>query len=170
MSPLDKIVAVCQQSVEDRLRGLHDFDALGIGDDSPIEKFLFIALFGAVYYTDCEFTELLIVRPGNLAETRPRITSAMYLRPQAPVDRFRIDFVVEVFDGEEWQKLAVECDGHDFHEKTRKQAARDKARDRVISMSDHAMFRFTGSEIYADPMKCAGQIIEWGHRNYWRKL
>jgi very-short-patch-repair endonuclease len=169
MSPLDKIIAACQQSVEDRLRGLHDFDAVDIGKDSPIELLMFVALWGSVYYTDCEFSDLLIGRPA-VPENRPRSTSAMYLTPQARVDRFRLDFLVEVFDGEGWQKLAVECDGHDFHEKTSKQAARDKARDRAIAMREHTMFRFTGSEIYADPMKCAAQIIEWGHRQYWKKI
>lgn len=44
--------------------------------------------------------------------------------------------------------LAIEIDGHDFHEKTKEQASRDKARDRSITRAGYQVLRFTGSDLY----------------------
>lgn len=57
-------------------------------------------------------------------------------------------------------QLVVECDGHDFHEKTKKQAAADKARDRALLTEGYTVLRFTGSEIWADADKCANEAVE----------
>lgn len=56
-------------------------------------------------------------------------------------------------------KIVVECDGHDFHEKTKDQAQRDKERDRVLQSLGYHVMRFTGSEIYKDAFSCAGEVI-----------
>lgn len=52
----------------------------------------------------------------------------------------------------------VECDGHDFHERTKEQAKRDRSRDRAFQSAGIPVFRFTGSEIYADSLKCAREV------------
>lgn len=52
----------------------------------------------------------------------------------------------------------IECDGHDFHEKTKKQAAHDKQRERALIAEGYTVIRFTGSEIYSDPHKCAEEV------------
>lgn len=44
----------------------------------------------------------------------------------------------------------VECDGHDYHERTKQQASRDKKRDRDFMGIGLKTFRYTGSEIYND--------------------
>ena len=165
--PIEKIIGVCQDRIADRLWEMND--ELKVGD-SPIEKILFLALFGCVKFTLTEFGDVRLSETGDHARLHaPRQRDCLYVTPQAPVQQYRLDFLVEVFDGEGWLKLAVECDGHDFHEKTKKQAARDKARDRIIVTEGYTLFRFTGSEIYADPMKCAEQIVDWAERNYWRR-
>ena len=56
-------------------------------------------------------------------------------------------------------KLAVECDGHDFHEKTPEQAKRDKSRDRDLLNSGYPVMRFSGGEIHSDPRKCSEQVV-----------
>lgn len=53
-----------------------------------------------------------------------------------------------------WVSLVVECDGHDFHEKTKEQAKRDKSRDRDLQAAGITVLRFTGSEIYNDINQC----------------
>ncbi len=55
--------------------------------------------------------------------------------------------------------LIIECDGHDFHEKTKKQAARDKRRDRTLQSSGYKVFRFTGTEITRDSLSCAEEVF-----------
>ncbi len=68
---------------------------------------------------------------------------------------FRLDFA---FFGANGRRIAVELDGHDFHERTKQQAARDKSRDRTLSASGWTCLRFTGSEVYADPSECVRQV------------
>ena len=71
---------------------------------------------------------------------------------------YKIDFVVEAPNGE--MKLAIELDGHDFHEKTKEQAARDRQRERTIVKQGYTIFRFTGSEVFRNPRKCVEEVIE----------
>jgi hypothetical protein len=63
--------------------------------------------------------------------------------------------------GKALRAVLVECDGHDFHERTKDQAARDKKRDRNLATAGWTTLRFTGSEIYADPLKCASDVVEY---------
>lgn len=53
--------------------------------------------------------------------------------------------------------LGIEIDGHEWHEKNKEQAARDKRRDRELLLMNMPIVRFTGSEIYTNSQKC---IIE----------
>jgi hypothetical protein len=74
---------------------------------------------------------------------------------------YRADILIAV-DGNdamtEW--LAVECDGHDFHDRTKQQAAYDRARDRELLAQGVYTIRFTGSEIHHDSHRCA--VETWG--------
>src|SRR5688572_19962442 len=54
--------------------------------------------------------------------------------------------------------LAIECDGHDYHERTKEQARRDRSRDRKLLAAGINTVRFTGSEIYRDAGKCAREV------------
>lgn len=71
-----------------------------------------------------------------------------------PNGNYRLDFAVDP----EGSKIAIECDGHEFHERTKEQAARDKSRDRALQAAGWRVLRFTGSEIFADPGKCASEV------------
>lgn len=55
--------------------------------------------------------------------------------------------------------LCIECDGHDFHEKTKEQVKRDKQRERNLVKKGYKIIRFTGSEIYQDAKKCALETL-----------
>ncbi len=68
--------------------------------------------------------------------------------PQCQVGPYRLDFLLAVAMNGKRLWIAVECDGHDFHERTKKQAAHDKKRDRSIQAMGIRVFRFTGSEIW----------------------
>lgn len=74
--------------------------------------------------------------------------------------KYRVDFLINSIDenGKEI-KLIVECDGHDFHEKTKIQAQRDKKRDRELILSGYTVLRFTGSEIFKDVDICSWEVI-----------
>ena len=66
--------------------------------------------------------------------------------------------------------LAIECDGHDFHEKTKAQVAKDNSRDRYFLQNGIPTMRFSGSEIWRDPVKCVDEIIEHFSHQYWREV
>jgi very-short-patch-repair endonuclease len=70
--------------------------------------------------------------------------------------KYRIDFVIASPD----LKLAIEIDGHDFHEKTKEQAANDRARERSIVREGYTLMRFTGSEIFRNPRSCVNEVAE----------
>jgi very-short-patch-repair endonuclease len=54
--------------------------------------------------------------------------------------------------------VIVECDGHDFHERTKEQAQHDKARDRFLIASGFQVMHFTGTEIHRSPLHCAKEV------------
>lgn len=54
--------------------------------------------------------------------------------------------------------IFVECDGHDFHERTKEQAERDRAKDRKFQEAGIPILRFTGREIFRDPIDCVAQV------------
>lgn len=80
------------------------------------------------------------------------------LTSQAPVAGYKVDFLLWVTCGKEQGGVAIECDGHAFHEKTKEQAARDKKRDREILAAGYPVMRFSGSEVYKDTRGCVDQI------------
>jgi very-short-patch-repair endonuclease len=88
---------------------------------------------------------------------------AANIHVQHPVGTYRLDFAIHLSaqaDGRSLsQWFAIECDGHDFHEKTKEQAQRDKARDRFLTAEGFKILRFTGTEIYADVNLCITEIF-----------
>jgi very-short-patch-repair endonuclease len=74
-------------------------------------------------------------------------------------DTYRVDFLLCAICQGVGRKVVVECDGHDFHEKTKEQAAKDKQRDRTLTKHGYTVVRFTGSEIWDNPCGCANEAI-----------
>lgn len=82
---------------------------------------------------------------------------------QVQIDKYRVDFRIGYRDepiSKKWAYVLVECDGHDFHERTKEQAKRDKGRDRALAAAGFQVVRFTGSEIWADPFACAKEACD----------
>lgn len=76
------------------------------------------------------------------------------LAPQLATSGYRIDFALVAW-GEQY---AIELDGHDFHERTKEQAQRDKSRDRALTAAGWKMVRFTGSEVYRNARGCLEEL------------
>jgi very-short-patch-repair endonuclease len=62
---------------------------------------------------------------------------------------YRLDFAMfyDRVGGPGQIKVAIECDGHNFHERTAEQAQRDRAKDRYLQQTGWIIARYTGSEI-----------------------
>lgn len=114
----------------------------GLG--SPIEQdFLaYFIIYGRLEY----FCETAIVEAGFTAAA----PGTIQIMPQMPFQGYRIDFAIA-------GQLFVECDGHDFHERTPDQAMHDRRRDRACALAGIPVIRFTGREIHSDPWRCAGE-------------
>lgn len=68
--------------------------------------------------------------------------------PQVQCVPHRVDFLFIGFCHDLKPTLvAVECDGHDFHERNKEQVAIDKSRDRELASMGIQVMHFTGSEI-----------------------
>lgn len=79
-----------------------------------------------------------------------------YIHIQYEIGKYNVDFMLdtEITDKENpykvnnISKIVIECDGHEFHEKTKEQAKRDKERDRYLVSQGYKVLHYTGSEIY----------------------
>lgn len=78
--------------------------------------------------------------------------------PQFSCSVYRLDFAVAFWGYGTFARVAVECDGHDFHERTKEQAAHDKQRDRRLAAAGWPVLRFAGSEIAANALSCAAEV------------
>ena len=57
--------------------------------------------------------------------------------------------------------VLVECDGHEFHEKTKAQVKNRNERDYDLKMDGYDILHFSGSQIYEDPFACAKEIYDY---------
>lgn len=91
-------------------------------------------------------------------ESFPRFYSSI-VGTQVRIADYRVDFLL-IMRGESGARagVVIECDGHDYHERTPKQAARDRRRDRQLQALGYRVMRFTGSEICRDPFACADEV------------
>ena len=78
--------------------------------------------------------------------------------PQLKIDAYRVDFFLFYRQGDTEHRIVIECDGHDFHERTKEQAQKDRSRDRWMTAQGLPVLRFTGAEIWKDPAACVGEI------------
>ena len=88
----------------------------------------------------------------------------IYVYQQFPLEldgrKIRLDFAMFCRDA----KVAIELDGHEFHERTKDQAERDKSRDRLLQAAGWHVLRFTGSEVWRDAGACAQESIRTAFR------
>ena len=126
--------------------------------ESPIERLLMVAL------VCCEYGRYDVHwygRPDDPSKQNilgPKAFDGVHAYLQPQVGSYRVDFAV--IDTESNTRIVIECDGHEFHERTKEQATRDKKRDRDLQLLEFRVLRFTGSEIWKDAEKCAGEVFD----------
>lgn len=86
----------------------------------------------------------------------------LLIRPQHRIERYTADFMLDFTWGGQRSvvRAVVECDGHDYHERTKEQAAHDRQRDRELQNAGYLVLRYTGSEIWKAPVACAASAID----------
>lgn len=110
--------------------------------ESPIERLL------GLHLKTRELTYESLADNGNYV-VYPQYTV------QVGTETYRIDFFIgAIYQGIDY-RIAIECDGHEFHERTKEQVERDNKRARKLQQSGFIVIRFSGSEILKDPYGCA---------------
>lgn len=138
----------------------HDFAWSLSRCESPMEKLFAAAMVHPT--TAAEFDsrlELLHPPSGSVEHCQAPPHPGIYMWQQIKIGPYRVDFLLDYAPSRGLPPLIVEVDGHDFHEKTKEQAQRDKARDRFLVGRNYRLARFTGSEVYADPIHVAHQAL-----------
>jgi very-short-patch-repair endonuclease len=138
--------------------------------ESPIERIMLAALMAASEERHSE--AFLEVFEGDPEACEKFLDDVIYsehfhVALQFPIGNYRADLCLGCYDG---IKIAIECDGHDWHERTHEQAQRDRSRDRAIQCAGFIVLRFTGREIWRAPLGCAKQVFdafdkEWQRRH-----
>lgn len=95
------------------------------------------------------------------------------LRPQQEVivgnNTYRVDFLIDptLTQPANWMPIAVELDGHAFHERTREQVATRDSRDRALQAAGWRVFHFSFGEFTAKPLDCISEVFGFA-RSQWQ--
>lgn len=90
-------------------------------------------------------------------------------------NKFRLDFRVAARVSEHqrphrglFPNIAIELDGHDFHEKTKDQVTRRNWRDRLLQQHGWRVFHVSGSELARHPLDVTREIHQHCREEYER--
>lgn len=130
--------------------------------ESPLEM-LFLIWWAAVHEAS----------NGRYDPFRIEAQSEVVLNDQ----HYRVDFriVPEVLTPEDlpaferWQSIAVEVDGHAFHERTKEQVQLRDSRDRALLAAGWRVFHFSFSEFTTEPVKCVEEVLEFAWTQRYRR-
>jgi very-short-patch-repair endonuclease len=155
----DEILQAAKQEAADMLA--FQYGAGAAVCDSPIEKILLAQLLHPQWARELDTVASVLLPPSKLVAhaVAPPI-AGIWIWPQIIIDTYRVDFIIGYQSGSVYSEVIVECDGHDFHERTKLQAFRDKRRDRALVAKGYRVLRFTGSEIFNRSEEVVGEIID----------
>lgn len=91
------------------------------------------------------------------------IRHSVSVQTQVEIGKYRVDILVQ--SQLLGANIIIECDGHDFHERTKEQAAHDRKRDRYFIKLGYIVLRYTGSQICHDPYEIVRDVRDILHSN-----
>lgn len=118
---------------------------------SPIEQILAVAMMF------CE----------KVSTSKPKIK--LNIKYQEPVKventEYIADFIIHSVKVDNKTKtlnkpIIIECDGFEYHSK-KEQMSHDYKRERTLKLNGFDMLRFTGSQIYNEPIVCAREVLKY---------
>lgn len=126
---------------------------------SPIEAIFYFALNllcfaeGISTTPDPWYDQHGVIRAGH----------GISIDAQCKIDKYTVDFsitkVAGQLQGEPFESVIIELDGHDFHDKNKEQRAYEKARDRFFVKRGDKVLHYTGSEVVKDPYRIAHEVL-----------
>ena len=143
---VDNVYTTLQGNISEEKKSLEESI---INCESPIEQLLSIEL------------ERLNIK--NIFSFNPYIDVIdIYKQEEIICDKnkYRIDFLIPVeYKNQEVKVFAIECDGYEFHQKNKEQVERDNKRQRDLQKNGYEIIRFSGTEIWHKPTRCAREIL-----------
>jgi hypothetical protein len=171
VDPLDHAASLCESPLEramlwalikeaddveagDTTGALHFFKLPGVAPDEQRVSIVTLQWYGGFFIFDV-FQQLKVTAAGK------NYRLDFGIRARRPNVAWKQDT-----DAPRWLTTlyALECDGHDFHERTKEQAERDRVRDRDLQSIGWNVARFTGAEIYRDPLAAAVRVFKFGEQ------
>lgn len=115
--------------------------------ESPIEQLMFLALEDLFKHFDlfCDGFIFNLEVQKEIAFGSAKYRADIYLSIGDERRRMNHNFIIE-------------CDGHEFHEKTKKQVRKDRRRERHLMQLGYRVIRFSGSEIFENPDESALEV------------
>lgn len=135
------------------------FDAISLYNEdckSPIEQILKFALDILIFCNDnCPYD--IFPQYEIKIETKKYVSDfALYKNTDSNGEYVDIENAEKI--------LLIECDGHDFHKKTKEQVKHDNEKDMSLKIAGYDVLHFSGSQIYNEPYKCAVEILTYAER------
>lgn len=148
------------------------FATLGLSGGSELEirfaKALVYVLTDPTEYGPPNYVNLLMPRLSlpSMASFPPikctRVEGAVNVMPECEMGAYRADFGVMAKaygKGNAIIKASLECDGHDWHERTKEQVSYGRKRDRQLNTLGIEVLHYPGSDVNRDARQCARDAI-----------
>ena len=110
--------------------------------ESPIEQ-IFITAF-ELYIMFNKKKDIVLFSQKEIKASGKKYIVDFYFEEDEYVNKFNTD-----------KKIIIECDGYEFHQKTKEQVQKDNEREYNLKMAGYEILRFSGTQIYNNPFKCA---------------
>lgn len=110
--------------------------------ESPIEQ-IFITAF-ELYIMFNKKKDIVLFSQKEIKANGKKYIVDFYFEEDEYVNKFNTD-----------KKIIIECDGYEFHQKTKEQVQKDNEREYNLKMAGYEILRFSGTQIYNNPFKCA---------------
>lgn len=162
-----------QETLEHRItlktEAVYDIEQFLLRCDSPVEQILVAALCDAMDLTYNQYykrLQALLYGPGydgifllGLEVQKPiPATPPSHTTYRADIYLYLSRYWRDAEAQPIWARTVIEVDGHDFHEKTKEQASRDRKREREFIRQGYKVIRYTGSDVFRHPEDCAEEI------------
>lgn len=151
-----RIANLLRQCVDDHARDValnaeNTYHDLAANCESPIERLFLVPL--------------MFIRPKVLApryEGPGDYEREARLYTQYAISGRRLDFAYIVRPlSEQWEiRLGIECDGHEFHASAEQRANDNDRTIELVGEDGFNVIRFTGAQIYSDPMGHAQKVAD----------
>jgi len=128
---------------------------LDIGISSPIEEIFFMAL-----HLQCAEIGNEFITDEDYENYHKGYKFVLNVIPQKKIGNYKVDFLIQLHQGLRVTELIVELDGHEFHDRDKKQRSYEKARDRFFIKSGYKVFHYTGSDIVNKPHHIAYEVMK----------